>query len=95
MYRKLIISRFGLPLLKAAISIARTGGGTYDRNSFIRNNIFTFIRTYIRNYRCICLDYIKYNFKQIKKIKPFCLDGEWFFKLLSANHFCGLSFSYT
>ena len=68
------ISRCGLPLFKFAIFVARIGGGTYDRSSFIKNNISTFIRCSYRNYRCICLNYTGYNFKQIKNKKPFCFD---------------------
>ena len=66
-------------LFKSAMFVARIGGGTYDRSGFIRNNISTFIRSSYRNYRCICLNYTGYNFKQIKIKNHSALNGEWFF----------------
>ena len=41
----------------------------YDRSSFIRNNILTFIWLSCRNYYSICLNYIGYSFKQIDNKK--------------------------
>ena len=38
----------------------------YDRSSFIRNTISTFIWLNCRNYYSVCLNYTGYNFKQIK-----------------------------
>ena len=44
----------------------------YDRSSFIRNNILTFICFSCRNYYSICLNYTGYNFKQIDNKKHIC-----------------------
>jgi len=61
-----------LPLLIRNIYY-ENGGGTYDRSSFITNNLFTFIWLNCRNYRCICLNYTGYNFKQINNKKTHLL----------------------
>ena len=41
----------------------------YDRRSFIKNNMPTFICFNCRNYYSICLNYTDYNFKQIDNKK--------------------------
>ena len=59
-------------LLAIYLIMLRERRWCYDRSSFIRNNILTFIWLSCRNYYSICLNYISYIFEQIDNKKHIC-----------------------